>query len=557
MPYSQDPKHLISLSDKCFTSQERMNSESTWDELSTYILNSQSGLFNSAGTATRGAKKAGQVYDSTGIQAAEDLASAMNDTLTNRAVQWSKFRFTDDEMNEDEESVAWLEDSNNRLFRALDKSNFYNEASKAYKSYTGLANMVVIQEEREPGPNGEFRGFVFKAWHLSEVAWMDNKDGSADVIFRRFKMTAKQAVEAFGVDELGPKVIRAYEKDPTEEFNFLHVIMPRDPKKVSRNEVGMAPPKERPVASIYLSVDDIKVVKEDGYYNFPVRVVRHSLRPGDTIGTGPAHIAINDIRTLNEYVKLDLKAKAIAALPPIFIEQRAVIGNMDLRPGGVSYVNNIQQIKQYETQARFDVNQEGINELRSRIRSIFYLDKLLLPPREKIGEMSAYETAQRVQEMQRILGPVFSVLNDDWLTPTIKQCYETMRRRGAFKKMPEKLRGRLAALDIEYVNPLARAQKIEQVNAIQQWAQLLGGIAQLGKPEIMDNFEADNTAVLTGRILGVPESVIADSKDVDAIRQQRQQATEQQIQMENAQKQADIQAKQAKGTSNPSGSPIV
>jgi hypothetical protein len=197
-----------------------------------------------------------------------------------------------------------------------------------------------------------------------------------------------------------------------------------------------------------------------------------------------------------------------------------------------------------------------MQDLRMRIRSVFLLDKLLLPPRDQIGEMTAYETAQRVQEMQRILGPTFSRLNDELLNPIVKRVFNIMDREGAFKPKPAVVREAMAngsgTLKVEYLNPLARAQKIEELTSIQQYGQFGAGIAQF-KPEAIDYFQGDEAMKIAGKQLGVPEKIITSEEEVQQIRENRAQQQQQQQQLEQAVMAADVQAKTA-GTTNPDGS---
>ncbi len=106
-------------------------------------------------------------------------------------------------------------------------------------------------------------------------------------------------------------------------------------------------------------------------------------------------------------------------------------------------------------------------------------------------------------------------------------------------------------VDIEFVNQLARSQRIEEVSNIQTWVQQLGLMAQL-KPEVLDLLNADEAGYHTGKIIGVPESVMQDEKTVAKIRQQRAQMQQAQMALAAGTQVADIGAKMA-GTTNPAG----
>ena len=54
--------------------------------------------------------------------------------------------------------------------------------------------MSLLHEEKAMDDAGQFRGFNFKAFHLAEVAFSENIMGRVDVLYRKFKMTARQVV---------------------------------------------------------------------------------------------------------------------------------------------------------------------------------------------------------------------------------------------------------------------------------------------------------------------------------------------------------------------------
>ena len=539
MKMDMSPEALARQVDQLFRSEERTNAEWIWTLLSEFVLPNQHGLFS--GQEAKGSKRTRRLYDSTAIQANHDLASTIHSTLTNPATKWARFRFNDEALNDDPEAVAWLEMANNKFHDALAGSNFNNEISRAYKMYPALGSMVLMHEEKSLNPDGEFSGFSFKAWHISEVAWAENMFGRVDVVYRKFKMTARQAYQRWGM-KIPEPILGALEKDPEKEFEFCHCIFPREDKDIKINEVGRASPKHRPYASVYVSMSGPEIMEEGGYYELPVHVVRWETMAGEVYGRGPGHVSLPDVRTLNKAKELGLHAIDKAINPPIIAEQRSVLSALDLRPGHVSVVKDINGIREMVTQARFDVTQFAVEDLRTAIKSIFFLDKLFLPDRRETGEMTAFEIATRTQQLQQVIGPTLGRLNTELLDPIVKRSFSMMLRGGAFGELPTILQERGGAIDVEYVNSLARAQKIEDVTAISQWLQELGMLAQI-KPEVVDNVDADAIARLVARRRGVPESAVADPKAVEQQRAERAQQMQQQMALESGVKAADIAAK--------------
>lgn len=560
---SQDKaQHIVKLANKAFNSIERKNVETAWDLMAEFITPNQFGHFNGASTAGRRTMR--RVFDSTAIQANHDLAASIHSVLTNPAIEWSKLRFKQNELNDNVDAINWLEEVNNRIHDAFQESNFNNEISKNYKMFTSLGSMALLHEEIDRKDGGPFEQFRFKAIHLSEIAWSENEQGLVDMCFRKFCLSARQAFERWG-EKLPEYVLDALETDPDKKFNFVHFIGPRDPKKVKLNSQGLAPAKNRPFESLYIpmgsaadtgngslgnapAADGEKaILEEDGYYEFPYYVTRWETMPGEVYGRGPGHIGLPDIRTLNKVKELNLQALAKVVNPPMMATQRSVLGALDIRPGRVTIVRDVDGIREMQTVTRFDVTQLQVEELKSSIRQTFFLDKLLLPPRPEVKtEMTAFEIAQRVEQMQKVLGPTLGRLNYELLQPLILRAFKMMLRGGALPPMPPILQEVGVDIDIVFVNTLARSQKMEEVTSLQALIQDIAFLAQL-RPESVDLLDVDNIVRSTARIRGIPESALAEQKVVEAIREQRAQAQQAQAAMEAGVAAADIQSKAGNG----------
>ena len=540
-------KELMKKGEALFATQERQNNENLWSELSEFFLNNQYIGSAGIGVSSRpvtpeatnpGAKRTRRLFDSTALQAVQDLASSFQGTLTNPATTWSRLRYQREDLNNDEEAVMWLEAVNRIMHNKFNESNFNTEIAKTYQSLVSLANSVLFLEDDGKG------GFRFTAMHITRVAWTENKDGLVDTLYHKFSMTAKQIIEKWG-ENVDENILKAAENAPTKEFEILHCVYPRAPKDIKLNEAGLAPAKYRPVASVYIDLTHQKTFEEGGYYEMPIFVARWSLMPGEMYGRGPGHLALPDVRTLNRLKMRGLEAIDLQVRPPILANQRDVFGQLDMRPGNISIVKNVDGVREFVSQARNDILQFSIEELRDSIRSIFFLDKLLLPPRTETGEMTAFEVAQRVEQMQRVLGPVLSRLNNEVLNPLVVRAFKMMLRSGVLPPIPDILVETGLDIEIVFVNQLARSQQIEDVNTIQQWAQLLGQLAQMD-PSIIDNIDMDGIAKHTAKVLGVPEAAVQNDDEMAAIRQQRAQQQQQAQALDTAVAAADVASKVGK-----------
>lgn len=542
-------KALINKSERLFNSTERKNAEVQWRLISEFMLPNQSGLFLSTsnadrqslnGISTPGAKKTERLYDSTAVQANRDLASAMHAALTNPAAQWLKMVYSDPTAANDPQAVAWLEEVNRIMNQQVNESNYDMEASKAYPMYTALGNGPILIDADYDDQNN-FLGLKFESIHLANIVWTENSRSTVDGFFRQINYTAEQAIELFG-EEAGEEIKRMVNKDPNREYLFLQAVYKRPKSEVRLNELGLAPGKNRPYASIFINVSEAKVVLETGYYEFPLAVARYDVMPGERYGRGPGHVALPDVRSLNALRKEELAGAALANRPVLEVIQRDILGTLDLRPAGMISVRQKGAVSPLNIGLQPGITTAEREQLREQIKRIFFLDKLLLPPRNEIGEMTAQEVRQRAEEIQRVFGPTLGRLNHEYLGVQANRIYQVLFRAGAFPELPPRLVEEGVNVEIKFVNQFAKSQQLEDVSNILGFANELGLLAQLS-PEALDYFDADGAIKHIARVRGIPDSVLANDDEVAQIRQQRAQQAQQMQALQAATQVADITSK--------------
>jgi hypothetical protein len=99
-----------------------------------------------------------------------------------------------------------------------------------------------------------------------------------------------------------------------------------------------------------------------------------------------------------------------------------------------------------------------------------------------------------------------------------------MYRAGKFPEPPEILR-RYPEIKVDYVSPLARAQKASEGAAIVRTFEALAPIGA-ADPGVYDNFDADQVAQLLADAYGLPARAVRDPKRVAQMRQQKQRAAQ-------------------------------
>ncbi len=548
-PTARDIKRRADLA---FSTTERSNSEDAWREIARYMLPNMSAFFitSSQGQGgTEGIKTTTRLFDSTAIKANMDLASYINGTLTNSAVQWAMLEFDDVELSNDvgpDGAKAWLTNATELMFKALNKSNFKKEKGAAYIMLTSLGNMILFQDQILPGENGIFSGFQFENMSVNELAWSENRLGIVDTVFRRMRLSAKKAFERFG-DNISDNIKKDLEKNEDNKHDFLHAVFPRNEADIDDLSI-VVHELHRPFVSAYIDIKTTKFVELSGYYEFPMDVVRFEQGPNEGYGRGRGHVAIPDAKTINTTIELLFEAAEKGISPPIIIGGEDVGGDDDWSAGTKHYIDDVDQIKQFVTQVNLGLTQLNIDRLELKIKEAFFIDKIMLPPREEIGEMSAFETSKRVEEMQKAIGSTTERLIDEFLTPLILRSFKMMLRGGAFNPIPPLVLEHMSLgqddLKITYVNTLARSQKFEQLSNIRQ---LVASAQELSvatsSPEPLDRLNTDEIMKLTEEVLGVPGNIIRNEKDIKQIRDDRNEQQREQQQIDNLLKAGDASSK--------------
>jgi hypothetical protein len=95
------------------------------------------------------------------------------------------------------------------------------------------------------------------------------------------------------------------------------------------------------------------------------------------------------------------------------------------------------------------------------------------------------------------------------------------QRRAFSTRRPSRSNGR--EFSIKFISPIARAQSLEEVSAMDRHEAALGAQAAV-KPEVLDTYDFDGAARMRAKLLGVPAKLVLSQDDVDAKRQARADA---------------------------------
>ena len=513
---------------------DRQTWEDHWQDILDYVMPRKADV---TFVRSKGEKRTEVLFDSTAITANNLLAASLQGTLTSPSLPWFHLKLRDENASQNHDVQLWLEDSAKRMYDVFNESNFNTEVHEMYLDMVTMGTASLFVEE---GIGGfDEAGVHFNTLHISEYYIQENTSGYVDTVYRKYKLTARQAVQEFGEDSLGEKVLQAAKDKPDKKFNFIHAVEPLEDYERSMGKGAT----KLPFHSCHVCEEDKMVVRGGGYNEFPYLVPRWSKATGEIYGRSPSYNALADIKTLNKSVEIGLKAWSKAIDPPLLVQDDGVIGRVRMTPGGITVVRNDAAVKPFQSGANVQLTDMKEEQLRSAIRQAYYSDQLQL---QQGPQMTATEVQVRYELMQRLLGPTLGRFQSEFLNPLIERVFGIMNRAGALLEAPPEVQG--AKLDIEYVGPLARSQKMEEAIAVERLYQLVMQIAP-ADPSLMDIIDNDEAIRARAELLGVPKSVLRGRDEVEELREARMQQQAMQEQMAMQQQQADIAQKQSQAMS--------
>ena len=497
----------------------RDNWDTHYQELADYMLPRKADIVRKR---SRGEKRMELIFDGTALQAVDLLAASLHGMLTSGATPWFMLDMKDENIGRDDDVREWLQETSQRMMRAFNQSNFETEVHGMYVDLVVFGTGCMFAEMDD----GNLR---FSTRHISEFYVQENQYGIVDTVFRTYKIPARQAVQRFGFDEVSDYIRKVFKDKPDEEVEILHAVVPRinrDPNKRDN--------KNMPFASFYVDMQSKGLLSESGFQEFPYIVPRFLKATGETMGRSPAMVALPDVKMLNLMSKTIIQAAQKQIDPPLLVPDDGFLLPIRTQPGGLNFFRSgtRDMITPLNTGANIPIGLNMEEQRRAAIRSAFYVDQLLSG---QSPNMTATEVVQRQEERMRVIGPVLGRLMNEMLRPLIDRVFALMLRGEMLPTPPEILQGR--DVDIEYVSPLARAQKSSSLNSTMKALEILMPLSQA--IPVGDHIDADGLVKHVTDALGVPKTALKSEREVQQVREER--AAQQQAQMEMMQDQQDVQ----------------
>ena len=449
------------------------------------------------------------------------------------------------------EVQGWLQNTQDVMYSAFNRSNFYDVVPEFIGdgSAPGTAHLL-IEEDVSTAT------IVFTVPHFRECFIAENRFGQVDTNYRVYKMTLRQFVQQFGLDEMkkaDTNFEHDYESNMHEQREVLHAVYPRkdyNPGRMDAKGKKWASDWVYRKGGKILGADgnqNISMLSEGGYDSMPILSWRWRKNSDETYGRSPAHDAWVAIALDNQMGRTNLITAQKAAEPPMvaYEDQR---GKIQRGPNGFTFIpTNRGDIRQIMPQPlttgvqNLPFNTEYQGKVAQIINQHFHTDVFtLLTQLAQGGATERMVTAQineLMTEKAALLGTIVGNLQSEGFNPMIARVYDIEARAGRIPEPPQILQdSEHEPIKVQYLGLLSQAQtRVTKVRAIQSGVALITSITQFD-PLAMHALDTDEMVREAWDAVGGPATCLRDPKAIAEIRQMAAKQQEKQQQIENAPK---------------------
>jgi hypothetical protein len=503
---------------------DRTTWDSHWREIAEYILPNKDAI---NGLVSSGEKKFNDLYDATAVHSNELLASALHGMLTNPTTPWFGLTTGDQELDRDDEVRKWLQTCTRTMLNVMNNSNFQTEIHESYLDLGSLGTCALLIEEDDT----DFVRFLSIPIYQGYID--ENYKGQVSTFARCFNKPAKDIVEEFAGELLTPEMQAELLKQPHKEHEILHVVGENHKYNPHFKEAG-----NWKYYSEYILKDKKIELSSEGFNTFPMAVARWTKISGEKYGRSPGMKCLPDIKMLQSMMKVTIRASQKVVDPPLQVPDDGVM-SVKTTPGGISYyrAGTQDRIEPLITGANLSVSFDIMEDVRTRIRSAFFIDQLQL---REGPQMTATEVMQRTEEQLRLLGPILGRQHHELLKPLVDRVFEICDKRELFPPIPAKLQ-KLKKIDVQYSSMIARAQKTAELESFNRMLGLCMPLFQMD-PTTQDNLDTDKAFDYISSTLGLPYELVRTKLNVKKLREGRAEAANKQQQQMDEAHDADVAA---------------
>jgi len=468
------------------------------------------------------------IYNGAAWASNQVFAAGIMSGLTPQSRQWFRLSFANKDIQNMTGAGKLLDDRLDILNDVLNKSNFYNAIHSCYLELAFGQAPLGVFASAETGVH--FVPFTIGSYFLDVDA-----DGMVTTFAREYWMTLQQLADKFGVENL-PRSLQLQYKNETEKSERHKVYWLVMPNRAHEN--GRIDRFHLPFVSVYWLESSMENEWLDvgGFHEFPVPTGRYLVTGGAAYGKGPGWFAEGDSKGLQLLEQDYLTAVELGVKPPVQSDANTAMKGINLIPGGNTITSNGNAVTPlFQVNLALDHLQGKIQELTDRIKRAYAADLFLMLD-SMTQTMTAREVMERTQEKMQQLGPVVQRMQFEFLSKIIERVYAILDRANVFPAPEDPQLAQMLAqeeIQIEYISPLAQAQKLSGLVNIEQAVSFTAQIAQFD-PAALDKLNFPAAVDRYCDMLGAPAAIRRTEDEFEAIQEQKAEAAAQQEQAAQA-----------------------
>jgi len=523
---------------------ERAPWDTQWQELAEYCLPRKAEI--AAKRSSPDSSRHDILFDSTAMQAASTLANGQLAYITPADSRW--FVYEPPRGVTSDRAKQWYAKCSEVTQLLLATSNLYTEIHELYYDDSVFGTYCMLVE------SGLSHPLIFHKFDIGTYSLAEDDEGLINTVFRELELTALQAADKFGEDNLAPAMkkrlaeIRSSGKGGTVKHRFIHALYKREDKD---REQGKEDGPNKPWASVYVDQQNKHVCRNSGYDEKPFFAGRHVKSQQGVYGVSPAWMALPEARQLN-FLSKQLDALAEIKAFPRLLMPATHEGEVDLRSGGVTYYDPTQPNalpQEWATAGDYGIGLDREARKTNAINQAMHVDMFRMFASMEKANMTATEVAERASEKLVQFSPSFTRKTTELLSPMLRGVFGILIRAGQFPPPPPDAiimdamgQPILPEPEVSYVSRVALAIRAMHNLSLARTMERNAVIAQM-RPEVLDNFKWDIITRETSRNDGLPSDWLADESDVEDMRRARAEAEAKMQQQQEALAMADAAGK--------------
>lgn len=530
--------HVKTLMDK------RTSYENRWKAIRDYQL-PHIGCFDDLDDEENAASRRDtKIYHSCAWDANQIFAAGVMSGLTPPSRKWFRLNFANTELEDNSELGKILDERIDILSDVLEKSNFYTAVHSCYLELAfGQAPLGIF-------PDAQY-GVHFVPYTIGSYAMENGADGTIQMFVRRYRMSARQLVDKFGTENVPENIRQEVETNAGLKANHKVVWYVEPNRYYDAEKLGNF---HLPYLSVYYveQSDASEYLHVGGFHEWPVPVARYLISGSDSYGKGPGWFAEGDSKALQVLEKDKLTMVELSVKPPMLVNENLGVKGINLVPGGKTYSQQPDVVKPlFMVQGNLQHMQETIEEVTQRIKRAYSADLfMMLDQQDK--SMTAREVLERTQEKMAVLGPVVQRMQFEFLGRIIERVYNILDRERMFPEPEDEEAAeflRSAEVKIEYISPLAQAQKMSGLVNIEQAIAFVGQLAQFNQ-DILDKVDWNEAVNRYFNLVGAPAAIKRTDDQYEEIQKQKQAKLAEMEQAQQAMQLAQMAAPAAQAAKN-------